>query len=173
MESENGRYEQKSDDDRMVEELVNFIEEHSYSKEEIQEAYFRVCGVVDPEKDNERITALHNEMERMTKNRFPLNRFARVVDTYTDIEDNGGRFIEFVQGLPLTEKEKRVLLSIVEKKRNGTLALLSQKDGATLQVWKIDFDTNKNVVAMAIQGEVAAAFEKFKDVPLNITFSED
>jgi hypothetical protein len=58
-------------------------------------------------------------MKEMEEQGMPVNRFARLVEEKDEVEVMPSRFPQYIAELPTSEKEKAILRSIVEKKRNG------------------------------------------------------
>jgi hypothetical protein len=166
----------ESDIQKMESDLVKQIEAQAYSKEEIQEAYFRVCGISDETKNSDRVDTLHSEMEKMTQNRFPLNRFKSLVEGLDVSRVGVESFNSFVSNLPVTEKEKLILRSIVEKRRSGILSILSRDKGTTLMACKISTPDNAEMEGFAglLYIELKQKLNLLPETtPISITFSED
>ncbi len=111
----------ESEDDLMDKEFVDLIDEHDYTADEIREAYYRLCGVIDEVEPNERIKNILERMEEMTGAHYPLNRFVRFVTAIESYEDSVQEFENFVSTLVITDKEKLLLKSIVNDNRAGEL----------------------------------------------------
>lgn len=111
----------ETEDDKLESQLALKIEENNWTAEELNEAYFLLCGIGDT-PTSERIGEIKNLMDGMTAKQYPLNRFVKIISSLGEWEDSGIQFINFVDTLPITQAEKDVLKSIVEHNRAGELA---------------------------------------------------
>jgi len=124
--SEGVEEKENLEDKRMFDELADYVVSRNITSAEIQEAYFRLCGVVDSEEPTAVVRQLQEKMRLMTEQRFPLNRFTKLIET-TDLVENGDKdFYRFVDGLNITIEEKDVLKSIVFRMRSGELVILTE-----------------------------------------------
>jgi predicted transcriptional regulator len=108
-------------DEKMSRELISFIDRGGYSEAELREAYYQLCGVSEQSEVSERLTALREHMDEMTKNRYPLNRLAALVGAMGQYESALPEFEQFVTEMAISEKEKSMLVSIAREVREGTL----------------------------------------------------
>lgn len=111
---------EKAEEQKMEGQLAAFIDEKKYTADQVQEAYYQLCGV-SGEGSNQAVEELRAEMERMTENRFPLNGFVKLIESRRSIEDAIPKYYQFVSGLKISENEKRVLRSVVDRTRPGSL----------------------------------------------------
>lgn len=124
----NNEEKENLEDRKMFDELAEYIVNNNISSGEIEEAYFRLCGVTDSDSPSEVVTQLEERMQSMTERRFPLNRFVKLIETTGLVENGEKNFYAFVDGLDITIKEKEALKSIVLKKRSGGLTILTESN---------------------------------------------
>lgn len=115
----------ETEDEKMAEELIRFIDRERYTAEEYREAYLRLCGGIEGDEiADERIESLRSKMEEMTKREYPLNRLGKLVTAIEKYEDAALTFEDFVTTVPTSSKEQEVLRSIVTDGRKGRLECL-------------------------------------------------
>ena len=102
--------------------FIDFIKEGNYSAEQLREAYYRFCGVSQQsERDDPAIVTIVEKMKEMSDNHFPINYFAEIAGLKEHHEDLSVNFKKYIEELTISNREKRVLISIIEKKRSGNL----------------------------------------------------
>lgn len=139
-------YSQESIDDELEEQFRSYVLKEQFTTEEMREAYFKLCGISKETEESERVNQLWERMEELsTQNHFPLNRFVDFVNELQDIEDSAPRYFEFVEHLDISKNEKKLLHSIVEKNRTGTLEFHINEDVAA----KIHIKDKKNQQLLA------------------------
>lgn len=67
------------------------------------------------------VDELRVEMERMTENRLPLNQIMKLIESRRSAEDAIPKYYQFVEGLQISDNEKKVLRSVVDRTRPGEL----------------------------------------------------
>jgi len=106
----------------MTEEFARFLKDGKYSSDEIREAYYRLCGVSENESaDAGNMEKIVSMMSEMTDNGYPLNRIADIIGTKQAVERAVPNFYEFLNTLEISDSEKKVLSSIVDKGRSGEI----------------------------------------------------
>lgn len=133
-----GEEQENIEDKRMFDELADYIVARDISSKDIEEAYFRLCGVVDSCEPSDVVRQLQEKMQLMTEQRFPLNRFVELIKMTGRVEDGEKDFYVFVDGLDITINEKEVLKSIVLKMRSGELSISTERDHELLSTFTID-----------------------------------
>jgi transcriptional regulator CtsR len=116
--------EAPSDDEKMLKDLMQYILDQSISSNEIEESYHRLCGIIEDGTATTTVEALTIKMQQMSNAHFPLNRFVDLITDRRSMEQGEEEYKNFVHNLPVSQKEKTMLVSIVDKKRSGTLLLL-------------------------------------------------
>ncbi len=162
----------ESEDDLMDKAFVGFIDEHNYTADEIREAYYRLCGVIDEggEEANERIKNIEQRMEEMTVAHYPLNRFVRFVTAIESYEDSVQEFENFVSTLVITDKEKILLKSIVNDNRAGELEC-HVDDKAIAQI-KILETKSKEALASALTEKLKLILREVTQGKVSFWFEE-
>jgi len=117
----NESYKPESADERMQNELSELVEKESYTGEEMREAYYQICKVSEVSKSNDRINLLKERMNEMLSQHFPMNRLVSTIEALDEIDNAEDKYKDFVKKLDISNNEKTVLNSIVERKRNGIL----------------------------------------------------
>ena len=115
-----GEEAERAEEEKMEQQLVALIAEKKYTADQVREAYYQLCGVSERGSD-QAIEALRVEMERLTENRLPLNRIVRLIESRQGAEDAVPKYHQFVDGLKISDNEKRVLRSVVDRTRAGSL----------------------------------------------------
>jgi len=110
----------ESEDDKLEGQFVHFVEENSFNAHELREAYLLLCGISEG-VSSERVMQLKVEMEKMTDAHYPLNRFAKMIGVLEEWESSIRIFNDFVSTLDISQKEKDMLISIVDRTRTGVL----------------------------------------------------
>lgn len=105
MEDNEANKKPESEEAKLERVLFKSAEDNDWTADEFQEAYYLLCGVVE-NSDNDRVLAIFNLMDEMTKQRYPLNRFVKIISSLRDWEDSINRLTCFVDDLGLTQKEK-------------------------------------------------------------------
>ena len=160
----------ESDDDRLDKAFIDFIGEHNCTAHEIREAYYRLCGVIDNEHTSERVKAIEERMEEMTKARYPLNRFVRFVGAVEKCEDSTKDFDNFVSTLAVSDKEKILLKSIVGENRSGELEC-RMDDKIIAQIKILNFNS-KEVLAIALSEKLKELIQRVGTKNLSFWFEE-
>lgn len=112
------------EDDKMYKDLAEYIVNNHVTSDDIEESYFKLCGVVDENVvSNDTVNKLLAKMKSMTDQRFPLNRFVKLIETAQSVENGENDFYTFVDTLDVTIKEKNMLKSIVSMMRSGDMSI--------------------------------------------------
>ncbi len=112
----------ESDDDKLEHELFKYVSKGDFSGDELRHAYYQISGVENPSDDNDRVHELYLMMHSMVDKRYPLNKFATLIETIEAQEEEVREFVTLISSLKITENEKRTLCSIAEKGRTGILS---------------------------------------------------
>ena len=160
----------ESPDDVMGKKFASFIDEGGYTADEVREAYYRLCGVVEDENSSEQVTTLLNEMERLTRAQFPLNRLILFIRGVEIWEDSVKKFEGYVSTLAISDKEKSILKSIVSESREGDLEC--HIDGTPVIKMKIVENNSKEGAALALMAKLKEISNKMEKGQLSIWFEE-
>jgi hypothetical protein len=110
--------------DEETEVFKRFIKEHRCTADQMREAYYRLLGISENKTEIPNVGLIYTEMQRMVDNRFPLNRFASLIESRQDFEDAVPMYHNFVEGLDISDNEKKVLRSIIDREREGEIVCL-------------------------------------------------
>lgn len=127
---------------REREKIAEYIEKNNINSRELEAAYQLALGV--PENDEDIAPLLTNEVKSVTKllekhisDGFPLNEIAEMITDRTRLESTKDSFHKWVSGLSLSQNEKKLLHSIVEERRVGTIQFVDKKTGNDIFEFKI------------------------------------
>jgi len=112
------------DVNRMELQFKKYADDGGYTSEQIQVAYMRALRSADEIAEDktevsEMVANMGERMKQMIAAGFPLNRFATMIDARERIETRVPRYYQLVDGLAITDKEKEMLKSLVERERTG------------------------------------------------------
>jgi len=119
----------ETENEKMEGRLIDHVNQHSCTADELQEAYFLLCGISEAPA-SERVLEIKGLMEVMSDQRYPLNGFVRIIDRLGEWEGSELHFSTFVESLNTSQKEKNMLESIVKKKRVGELDFIIDGNSA-------------------------------------------
>lgn len=103
-------------------EFIAFAKEGGYSADEMREAYYRLYGVSENEQANPaNVEKILSKMKEMTDSGYPFNGFKKLIGVKETLEKALPAYREFLDTLKISDKEKEVLRSIAERKRNGDI----------------------------------------------------
>ena len=119
-------------DEVMLMEIIEFVKKNNITSQELMAAYEISLGihqeVINTENPTrEEVYVLAQKIDKQTKNGLPLNKIAWLIGTKIEYEQAVINYVAMVNSTSLTDNEKRVLNSIVEKERKGTLTILDAK----------------------------------------------
>lgn len=159
-------------DDFELEKFKNFLDENEYSADQIREAYIRLVGVSEEGVSSPEVEIILGRMNEMVENKFPLNRFAEIIENKQNFEDATILFSRYVDSLKISDKEKDVLRSIVEGRRSGEVNCLIE--GEVFAEFKIKArDAEKRRLAMEVTEALKQIIGRIpKNVNYEFTFSE-
>lgn len=136
-------------DDQETVLFRNFTEKNNYTADQIREAYYRLVGVEEGTEPTPEVAAILGKMQEMVAKNFPLNRFATVIEENQDYEEAVPTYHKYVDGLEISDNEKRVLRSIIDKERSGeVICMIGGKIIGDFKIKVKDFE--KEIAAMLI-----------------------
>lgn len=164
--------ETENQDDFEVEKFKNFLDENEYSADQIREAYLRLVGVSEESEVSPEVDIILGRMSEMVENKFPLNRFAEIIEDKQNFEDAPILFFQYVDSLKISDKEKDVLRSVVDGRRSGEVNCLV--GGEIFAEFKVRAkDAEKNRLAIEVTAALKKIIERIpKNVNYEFTFSE-
>ncbi len=148
----------EAEDDKLESQLVLKIEENNWTADELNEAYFLLCGIGDT-PTSDRVSEIKKLMDEMTVKRYPLNRFVAIISSLGAWEDSGLEYSNFVDGLPITQAEKAMLKSIVENNRAGELTCAI--NGLAVATIRIKSSTSTTGTAYALRTRLSEILAPF------------
>ncbi|MFH0969080.1 MAG: hypothetical protein V1804_01085 [Patescibacteria group bacterium] len=160
-----------------MKELVDFSKKNNISSEELNAAYEMALDSLTEEADIENpvrkeVVALAKKMDDFMRNGLPANRIAELIGTKRTYELSEETYYAMVDNMQINEKGKKVLRSIVDKKRAGTLTII---DPQTLEELN-EVVVSKDITSSYSQNDIAAILlihlAKFRDKKIEIVFSE-
>jgi len=127
--------EEKYDPQKIQEkELMDFSRKNKISGDELELAYKLAMGVAEEkERAREEVIALAKKMEEFMKNGLAINRIVEMIGSKREYEAACDNYYNLVSTMPISEREKEVLVSIVKKKRAGKLTITDKKIGKNME----------------------------------------
>lgn len=112
-----------SDDDQRQVEFKLYITERGFSADQLRAAYYRALGDTASGGDDPSVEELSGKILEMTDSGFPINRFASLIGSKQKYEDAKISCFGFIDSLSVSDNEKWVLRSIVERRRSGSISV--------------------------------------------------
>jgi hypothetical protein len=111
----------RTDDNIMMVQFVDAMSAKGYRAMELEKGYLSFMGALDKEEETAEILEIGELMRSMADRGFPINRFPEIISAKDDIEHEGELLLSLIDRLSISDKEKVMLRSIVEKRRSGTI----------------------------------------------------
>lgn len=111
----------RTDDNIMMVEFVDAMTVKGYGATELEKGYLAFIGVLDKVEETPEILEIAEVMRSMSDRGFPINRFPEMIAAKDEVEHEGEMLLSLVDRLSISDKEKAMLRSIVEKRRSGTI----------------------------------------------------
>jgi hypothetical protein len=138
-----------SEDDKKQEKFVSFIKERGYSADQIREAYVLAMGADETPAEDAGVEDIRRELRLMIDDGFPVNRIGTLVETKWTYENAKEQCLSYIDTLDVSENEKQMLSSIVERRRSGELVvMIDNQDVASM---RIHIKDNTSIEAVAIE----------------------
>ena len=154
-------------------ELLEYMQKLHITSEEATLAYEQSLGIPIEKTVREEVFQLAQKIDDLTRNGLPLNRVPELLEEIDNIEISPEVFDTLVGSLQITDNEKKVLRSIVEKKRAGELEVLDPKTKEEIATYKIPKDTGKDDSQHKKNVEGLALFlAQFVGQKIEIVFSQ-
>lgn len=143
----------ESDIDALERTFTHFLSGKNISASTLRKAYYELCGdSTETGNESSPYAELLKEMQRITELHFPLNRFANLVTELEKQEDAIKSFDTFVIDLPVSDKEKILLKSLVTQNKVGDLTCYV--NDAPFMKFKINPDHSQNATALKLQNQI-------------------
>lgn len=124
-----------SEDDKQQIELTSYIKKHGYAADQIREAYVLVMGTDETPSEDAGVEDLRAKLQSMIDDGFPVNRIGELVEMKWTVENSKERCLSYIGTLDVSENEKRLLSSIVERRRSGELVvMIDNQDVASMRI---------------------------------------
>jgi hypothetical protein len=107
--------------EKMTKEFTDFIKANEFTSAQMDEAYLRMLGASESDSQDPDIEKIAMKMEEMSQNGFPTTKMTEIIGIKRTYENAVPTYHEFIDCLEISDKEKRVLLSIVDRKRSGEI----------------------------------------------------
>jgi len=160
-----------------VDSLIAFAKQHDIGSDELFAAYQIAMGIPPNEIEGqtairEKVYSLAQKMGEHMQSGMAVNRIVELISSKRDYElipDTYYTLVDHV--LQVTENEKRVLRSILERKRAGTLTVIDPKSRTELEIIKIPQQAaSKDYAPNIFAAELIQILSKFKDQRIEIVF---
>ncbi len=152
--------------------IIEFIKKNNFSSQELQIAYNVFLGINEPENEiDQGVLELVKVITKNTKNGLALTQVVGLIEEMVYYEKAPERYASMVNSMPLIENEKRALLSIVAKKREGSLKIIDAKSDREFESIKIppkDLEFNENEIALYLINK----FKIYLQKKIKISFEE-
>lgn len=140
-----------------------FIEEHDMGPEAVEDALFMMIDAGLGENDggakDETVYSLAGMLQDAESKGVPLNELTRILVDRQYLAGAPERCRAFVGNLPLGERERETLVSILDRNRTGTLSF-------------VDSDTGRDMVQVTIPAEAAEAGPEYRALWLESALKE-
>ena len=165
-----------------INDLISFCEYHNFSSDELFTAYRIAIGTFpEDEKKGAQIWHTRKEVFLLAKKMLDymekglaVNKITVLITTQKNLESAPDLYYKMVDAMQVTDKEKKVLRSIVERKRSGTLTVLDFKTKDELSKLEVNitpdienYDNLPNHLAIKLLEHLS----EFKDKKIEIIFS--
>ncbi len=175
-ENSNPEYFKSKKEEDQFSNLIEYTVEHAASSDDLRDAYFTVCGTYEGEELSDNAKIIAEKMQELINNGFPLNRFARLIDSHNSYEHADDVFFKFVESLDITAREKELLKSLLLRKRSGALAINIADEGTPFAVLRISItpDIPDNQIGYMLKHELQNFIETYvQDKKIELSFEED
>lgn len=158
-------------DNKREDAFVDFLQENKVGVKDLEQAYHKLCGIT--EEVSPLADLVYLKMKELADDHFPLTRFVKLIevldragDAITDLTS----FLEMSE-TAITEREKEILLSVVNKKRAREIEYFI--DGKEVHSQKILPENSDQEIASRILGNLAYQLDNLTPgEKLTITFTE-
>lgn len=111
----------QNEDEKMIRELAAFVEVGGFTAKQMRAAYERLCGIGDENEKDTAVEKIFLKMEEMTDKGLALNKLAEIIESRQDHEEAVPRYYQYIENLDIADKGKKLLHSIVARKRTGRI----------------------------------------------------
>lgn len=163
-----------SEDDKKQIALVSYIKERGYTADQIREAYVLAMGTDETSSEDPGVEDLRGKLRSMIDDGFPVNRIGTLVEMKWAVENAKEQCISYIDTLDVSENEKRLLSSIVERRRHGNLVvLIDNQDVASMRI-RIPDDVPVEVFALEFLDKLKKIIDRIpKEKRYEFSFTEN
>jgi len=159
-----------------IKELFDFTVKHNLSSAELYKAYEMAlsASLKEPDSQNrepvrEEVIMMAKKMETLMDGGMPLNRIVELVNQKTDYESAPEVYRAMVRKMPINEKGKKTLISIMEENRAGKLCII---DGETMkELCNVIISNRGTKEDRAV--ELKYILSPYKNMKVEIMFSQE
>ena len=167
---------QNDDPDKdKADELVKLFKKITPRRRQVNEAYEIAMGIRErgDGPDSAPVNAMADKMSELMDAGMSANRIAAMIDNLGDIEDAPSRYMEIVERMGINEKGKKLLRSIIEKKRTGMLTFYNEK-GAEIAAFEIrpEFKAGDQNPEEMLAFKLNELLSRVADKKVQISFTE-
>jgi len=169
----------KDPQEDQLKEIVSFSKSNNISSEELFIAYKLAMGLSFGELDlkqppRETVFALAKMMGEHLQNGLAVNRIAGLIDTKRLYEAAVEIYSVMVEGMQITEEEKKLLKSIVAEKKSGVITVVDDQTGEKLITITVTKGSPPDGYERnALAGNLIQYLQEYKDRKVGITFVAD
>jgi len=170
----------KNEDPQMsqIKKIEDFSKKHDIGSTDLFAAYEMALDSSLEEETSknsirEEVKNLAKMMDDFMKDGLTLNRIKELINSRSEYEAACKNYYAMVNGMQINDKGKRMLNSIVEKKRTGTLMISDAQTAEELGEINIPKDVEKDEHSqndLAI--ELIRCLSRYKDKNIEVMFSE-
>lgn len=164
----NSVFNNEEKENEMFQDITLYIQENKLSPTDLEDAYFIALGISPNVIKNEAIYTLAQKIEQHSKQGLSLTKIKDAIEFGFEDQNALQNYTDFVSRMKITEREKQVLLSIVEKKRSGELQIRDLENGqvSVLKIEEKIIEYPKDFWALAMMNTLKDYISR----PVSITF---
>lgn len=143
------RQKQAEEEEKPMRELLTFCKEHTISSDDLMVAYQIALGIPVSEAQEgeqpirEELFTLAQMIDTYTSDGYPLNKIADMIEGRAEYEEMPKHFEAVVDGLDVSDNEKKLLKAVMKKEREGTLFIYKKGQDSEIVNFSITEATQK------------------------------
>jgi|GEM_PF-1935218 len=162
-------FNNQEEEQKMLREIIDFARTHDITGDEINMAYLISFEILPEKPVREVVYSLGKLIDEKIKTGLSSTKMKEVIESAFNYEDAPKNFTALVKNLHITEVEKALLISIVDKKRVGELEIRdSDSDEVIVNIQVPQNTVHASQEHLAL--EMIDAFENIKTKSIKITF---
>lgn len=155
-------------------ELVDFIRENKVDSQEFSDAYLIALGSSPEINPNhplrEEVYALAKMLDDFMSKGFTMDKVGELIKTKRDYESSCETYASMVDIMQISDKEKKLLKSIVNNKRQGVLTIFDVQSGKEIDEINIPEDILKKYSKNDLAAILISSLSDYKNKKIEITF---